>query len=64
MILILHTDLLQQMLGMIGFFTFLPKYFEFVFRQSASDSGFAGGFTKAAVGCIGVFLSGLAVTKW
>lgn len=52
------------MLGMIGFFTFLPKYFEFVFRQSASDSGFAGGFTKAAVGCIGVFLSGLAVTKW
>ena len=53
-----------QLLAMIGFFTFLPKYLEFVFRKSASSSGLYGGFAKAAMGCLGIFISGLIVSKW
>lgn len=44
--------------GLIGFFTFLPKYFEFHFRQTASNVGAAGGLTKAGAAVLGIFVSG------
>jgi len=49
--------------GFIGFGTFVPKYFEFHFRQSASSSGASGGLSKALGSCFGMILSGIVISK-
>ena len=50
-------------IGIVGFATFLPKYFEFVFRIRASTS-VIGPAAKSAAGVIGLLLAGAVVTKW
>lgn len=50
--------------GFIGFGTFVPKYFEFHFRQSASSSGASGGLSKALGSCFGMIISGFLISKY
>ena len=50
-------------LGIVGFATFLPKYFEFVFRIRASNS-VVGPASQSAAGVIGLLLAGVVVQKW
>ena len=44
--------------GFIGFGTFVPKYFEYHFRRSASSSGSSGGISKAGGSVVGILISG------
>ena len=50
--------------AIIGFATFLPKYFEFVFRQRASTSGIVGPAAKSGASVIGFLLAGFLVGKF
>ena len=50
-------------LGIVGFATFLPKYFEFVFRIRASNS-VLGPASQSVAGVIGLLLAGVVVQKW
>ena len=47
----------------VGFATFLPKYFEYMFRKRASTS-IVGPATKSVAAVIGLLLAGAVVTKW
>jgi len=50
--------------GFIGFGTFVPKYFEYHFRRSASSSGSSGGMSKAAGSVAGILISGFVLSKF
>ena len=50
-------------MAIIGFATFLPKYFEYMFRQRASSS-IAGPAMKSIFAVCGLLLAGAVVTKW
>ena len=45
-------------------FTFLPKYFEFVFRRRASTSGLLGPVANSGATIIGLIVAGLVIGKW
>ena len=49
--------------GFIGFGTFVPKYFEYHFRRSASSSGSSGGMSKALGSVAGILISGFVLAK-
>ena len=49
--------------AVVGFATFLPKYFEYMFRKRASTS-IVGPATKSIAAVIGLLLAGAVVTKW
>ena len=51
------------LIGFVGFGTFIPKYFEFHFRQEASSSGFASLGSSVATG-LGVVISGQVIARW
>ena len=53
-----------MLFGFIGFGTFVPKYFEFHFRRSASSSGSSGGMSKAAGATVGILISGLVLGRF
>ena len=64
-IYVLHVVATSLILAaIIGFATFLPKYFEFVFRQRASTSGLAGPAAKSGAAVIGFLLAGFVVGKF
>ena len=48
--------------GFVGFGTFIPKYFEYHFRQEASKTGYASLGSSAATG-LGVALSGQLISR-
>ena len=50
--------------GFLGFATFLPKYFEYVFHQSASTSGYVGGLSATVGSALGVLITGPIIHKW
>lgn len=50
------------LIGFVGFGTFIPKYFEFHFRQEASSSGFASLGSSVATG-LGVVISGQVIAR-
>ena len=52
-----------MLFGIIGFATFVPKYFEFHFRMNASSSGTSGGLSKAVATIVGILLSGIVIQK-
>ena len=58
------TATIFQLFGLIGFGTFVPKYFEFHFRRSASSSGNSGGLSKSFGAIVGILLSGVVITKY
>ena len=51
-------------LSQVGFYTFLPKYFEFAFRQKASTSGAAGGAANCVASTIGLIAAGYVIQRW
>jgi sodium-independent organic anion transporter len=51
------------LIGFVGFSTFIPKFFEYHFRQDASKSGFAGLGSSLATG-LGVILSGQVIARY
>lgn len=51
-------------LANVGFYTFLPKYFEFAFRQKASTSGAAGGAANCVASTIGLIVAGYVIKRW
>ena len=51
-------------LAIIGFAQFLPKYFEFVFRQRASTSALLGPLSNSGASIIGLLIAGLVVGKF
>ena len=50
--------------GFIGFGTFVPKYFEYHFRRSASSSGSSGGMSKAIGSVVGMLISGYVLGRF
>ena len=52
------------LLGHVGFYTFLPKYYEFGFHQTASTSGAAGGAANCVASIIGLITAGCAIQRW
>ena len=50
--------------GVVGFGTFVPKYFEYHFRRSTSSSGSSGGMSKALGSVVGILISGAVLTKF
>ena len=50
--------------GIIGFGTFVPKYFEYHFRRSTSSSGSAGGMSKALGSVVGILVSGAVLARF
>ena len=50
--------------GIIGFGTFVPKYFEYHFRRNASSSGRSGGLSKSVGSVVGILLSGVVLSKF
>ena len=50
--------------GFIGFGTFVPKYFEYHFRRSASSSGSSGGMSKAGGAVVGILVSGWVLARF
>ena len=51
------------LMAVLGLSTFLPKYFEYMFRQRASSS-IAGPAIKSIAAVCGLLLAGAIVTKW
>uniref|UniRef100_A0A1B6LJP5 Solute carrier organic anion transporter family member n=1 Tax=Graphocephala atropunctata TaxID=36148 RepID=A0A1B6LJP5_9HEMI len=51
------------LMGFMPFWIFMPKYFEVVFRQSASQSSFITGVITLACGGVGILGSGVFITK-
>lgn len=51
-------------LGNVGFYTFLPKYFEFAFRQKASTAAVAGGAANCVASAIGLIAAGYVIKRW
>ncbi len=52
------------LLGIMGFALFIPKYFEFHFRQKASTSGASGGIPKTLASVVGMLVSGWIMGRW
>ncbi len=50
--------------GMIGFATFLPKYYEYHYRQPPSRAGALGGAFKSASAVLGCLVCGAVVSKF
>ena len=50
------------LIGFVGFGTFIPKYFEFHFRQEATKSGYASLGSSVATG-LGVIISGQVIAR-
>lgn len=50
--------------GIIGFATFIPKLFEYNYRQKASSSGSFSGLAKAVGSAIGMLLSGYLIGRF
>ena len=42
--------------GIIGYFTFIPKYFEYHFRQKASTVGATGGLSQSVSSAVGILV--------
>ena len=51
-------------LANVGFYTFLPKYFEFAFRQKASTAAVAGGAANCIASGIGLIAAGYVIKRW
>ena len=51
-------------LSQVGFYTFLPKYFEFAFRQKASTAAVAGGAANCLASAIGLIAAGYIIKRW
>uniref|UniRef100_A0A1B6FLD6 Solute carrier organic anion transporter family member n=1 Tax=Cuerna arida TaxID=1464854 RepID=A0A1B6FLD6_9HEMI len=51
------------LMGFLPFWIFMPKYFEVVFRQSASRSSFITGVITLACGGVGILGSGFLISK-
>ena len=49
--------------AVVGFATFLPKYFEYMFRKRASTS-IVGPASQSVAAVIGLLLMGAVVSKW
>ena len=49
--------------AVVGFATFLPKYFEYMFRKRASTS-IVGPAAQSGAAVIGLLLMGCVVSKW
>ena len=47
-----------------GFYTFLPKYFEFAFRQKASTAAAAAGAASCLASTIGLISAGYVIKRW
>lgn len=52
------------LMGVVGFATFMPKYFEFVFRRPASTSGIFGGLSQSLASMLGIAVSGFIVGRF
>lgn len=50
--------------GIIGFATFIPKLFEYNYRQKASSSGSWSGLAKAVGSAIGMLVSGYVIGRF
>jgi len=48
----------------IGYFTFIPKYFEYHFRQKASTVGATGGLSQSVSSAVGILISGVVMKKF
>jgi hypothetical protein len=51
-------------LANVGFYTFMPKYFEFAFRQKASTAAVAGGAANCLASALGLILAGYVIKRW
>ncbi|XP_050421876.1 solute carrier organic anion transporter family member 74D-like [Adelges cooleyi] len=51
-------------MGLIGWWTFMPKYLETQFRQSASESNFVSGTVGVISSGAGIAVSGIIITKF
>ena len=51
-------------LANVGFYTFLPKYFEFAFRQKASTAAVAGGAANCVASAVGLIAAGYVIKRW
>lgn len=51
-------------LGLIGYWTFMPKYMETQFRQTAANSNFASGAIGILSSGLGIVTSGLIISKF
>ncbi|XP_015376855.1 PREDICTED: solute carrier organic anion transporter family member 4C1-like [Diuraphis noxia] len=51
-------------LGLIGYWTFMPKYMETQFRQTAANSNFASGAIGILSSGLGIVTSGLVISKF
>ena len=47
-----------------GFYTFLPKYFEFAFRQKASTAAAAAGAASCLASTTGLISAGYVIKRW
>ncbi|XP_025194151.1 solute carrier organic anion transporter family member 5A1-like isoform X2 [Melanaphis sacchari] len=52
------------MLGLIGYWTFMPKYMETQFRQTAANSNFASGAIGILSSGLGIVTSGVVISKY
>jgi hypothetical protein len=50
--------------GIIGYFTFIPKYFEYHFRQKAATVGAAGGMSQSVSSAVGILASGYIMKRF
>jgi hypothetical protein len=57
-----NTSLFFQ--GIIGYFTFIPKYFEYHFRQKASTVGATGGLSQSVSSAVGILASGYIMKRF
>lgn len=51
-------------LGLIGYWTFMPKYMETQFRQTAANSNFASGAIGILSSGLGIVTSGVVISKF
>lgn len=51
-------------LGLIGYWTFMPKYMETQFRQTAANSNFASGAIGILSSGLGIVTSGIVISKF
>ncbi len=50
--------------ALVGWFTFLPKYLEYQFRQTASASGGLGGLSKTVSSVVALVGSGALISRF
>lgn len=51
-------------MGLIGYWTFMPKYMETQFRQTAADSNLASGAIGILSSGLGIVISGVVISKF